>query len=121
MVDGLNRTSYNSVVGKVLARLREQRGLEQDQLAAQLGINQSSWSRVERGDTKLTLETLASVSDVFGLRTNDIVREIDMAVEGLNNLDVEVVNSRSRKVGDAALILLTGAALGILVSKVLKK
>ena len=80
-------------------------------------MNQSSWSRVERGDTKLTLETLASVSDVFRLKTSDIVCEIDIAVDGLNNLDVEVVNSRSRKVGDTALVLLTGALLEFLFPK----
>ena len=49
-----------------LVALRESRGLTQDQLAAQTGIDQSDISRIERGSANPTEKTLLRIADALG-------------------------------------------------------
>ncbi len=51
-----------------LAVAREKAGLSQAQLAEKLGTDQASISRIERGQRNITLETLAKLAKVLGLR-----------------------------------------------------
>lgn len=47
---------------------REKAGLSQAQLAEKLGTDQASISRIERGQRNITLETLAKLAKVLGLK-----------------------------------------------------
>ena len=49
-----------------LIALRESRGLTQEQLAAQTGIDQSDISRMERGSANPTEKTLIRIADALG-------------------------------------------------------
>ena len=42
-------TTYQAIVGEVIAQRRKYLGLNQVQLAQDLGMSQSAWSRVEKG------------------------------------------------------------------------
>ncbi len=56
-----------AVLGYVLAELRRRRKLTQVQFAEQLGLAGSTWSRVEKGETSLTVEQLRAAADHLGI------------------------------------------------------
>lgn len=70
------------VNGKKITELREQRGLNQYELAEQAGIAPSVVSRLERdlqGDFKISV--LASVAKTLNVRVDDLLVEEHQAVE----------------------------------------
>lgn len=54
--------------------LREERHLSQEQVAEQMGISPNSYGKLERGETKLTLEKLEQIAHIFDM---DIVELIN--------------------------------------------
>ena len=55
---------------------REKAGLTQAEFAERIGTDQASISRIERGERNITLETLAKLAKVLGLRvTVEAVRK----------------------------------------------
>ena len=54
-----------AALGQVIRRLRKARGLSQETLAFESGINRSHLSTIERGHQQLTLDTL------YGADTGD--------------------------------------------------
>ena len=66
--DSLRATAtYPSIVGKVIAECRNSSGLSQAQVARALDMNQSAWSKLERGTTPMTIEHLARVAKLLGM------------------------------------------------------
>lgn len=54
--------------------LREERHLSQEQVAEKMGISPNSYGKLERGETKLTLEKLEQIANIFDM---DIVELIN--------------------------------------------
>jgi len=118
----VNRTTYNAVVGRLLASYRETQGLEQAELAERLHMSQPSWSRIERGETNVTMEVLAKAALALNTSPGEIVDKTEQAKQGLEKLGIEVLLERPNKTsGEVVLALLAGAALGFLIAKVLSK
>ncbi|MEU4741237.1 XRE family transcriptional regulator [Actinosynnema sp. NPDC023658] len=66
--DARNRT-HAYILGFRLARLREERGLSQSQVASRMGISQPRISQLERGDVdQMVVETLARYITALGGR-----------------------------------------------------
>lgn len=120
-IDAIQRTTFNAVVGRLLASHREQKGLEQIDLANALNMSQPNWSRIERGDANISLELITRASSFLGLSATELVGESEDAREGLEAMGVEVMFDKSRKGSDVAIALLTGAALGFLIAQILRK
>ena len=67
-------------VGIRIRKLREARGLSQEQLAQELGLQQSSYGRLEKNDERLTVPKLLIIAEVlkvpvavlFGEKTGNI-------------------------------------------------
>lgn len=55
----------NSKVASRIRRLRETKGYSQEYIAAKLNIPQNTYSRLENGDTKISLDRLFSLSDIL--------------------------------------------------------
>ena len=56
-----------------IALLRKEKGISQEYMAEQLGIEQSTYGKIERGAIKLTIEKLELISQVFQLSIIDII------------------------------------------------
>lgn len=56
-------TTSNAVLGHLLALVRRRRHITQAQVAEALGLAGSTWSRVEKGETPITVEQLRVVAD----------------------------------------------------------
>lgn len=114
-------TTYAAVLGRVLAHHRERVGMEQRELAAALGLGQSAWSRIERGDTIINVEQLRNVAAALGVSSGDLLKETDTAVADLAARDVQIQTSKGLKSDGNAIALISLAALTALVVAALAK
>lgn len=96
-------TTYPALVGNILAQLRKQRGLGQAEFAAMLGLGQSTWSRIEKGQSALTIEQLAKAADQMGMQPHDILALVDGArVE----LEAQGIGTLLERIGASNMALL---------------
>ena len=114
-------TTYPAIVGRILVSARKDAGLEQAQLARQVGMSQSTWSRIERGESALTVEQLAKAATALGTTVGRILTDADRATKGLEKQGVEVFLTRPKDTAKTALAVIGIAALALLVAQIIKK
>ena len=59
-------------IGQLIAQLRKQTGLTQEQLSEKAGLQRTHVSRIEAGKYAVTLETIQAIAEALGM-TVDIV------------------------------------------------
>ena len=69
------------IVGQVIQRTRERRGLSQEVASGLAAMGRTHWSAIERGVRKPTLETFFRISEALGVQPSALVAEIEAAVE----------------------------------------
>lgn len=62
-------------IGRNIKKLREDRDLTQEQAADRIGINQRTWSRIEKGANTISTDMLYRISDVFHSQIEYFFRE----------------------------------------------
>lgn len=65
------------IVGKVIARFRENKGVTQEVLSGLADIGRTHLSAIERGERKPTLETLYRISRALDVNMSDIIIVIE--------------------------------------------
>ncbi len=108
-------TSYPAIVGAVLVVVRKDRGLTQRDLAEQLGVSPSLWSRIEHGGSALSVEQLGRAAAALGVRPSDVASRADLAAEQLGRRGVHVEPARIEAVGTGGRLPMSHAALCALV------
>jgi transcriptional regulator with XRE-family HTH domain len=122
-------TTYPAILGRVLTEMRSRLGVDQAELASRLGLNQSSWSRIERGETAVNIEQLTQIAEVLRVRPGTIVADADRAKDVLEKQGVKVHRMRVSMNKDSGqqtgktngMAMLGAAALGALVGAALTK
>lgn len=76
---------YRFVLGQVIARLREQHGMTQRKLAAQIGVHQSVLSRIEAGQVPDAV-TLKQIADAVGLTVDTVHGLACGGLEGVHHV-----------------------------------
>jgi transcriptional regulator with XRE-family HTH domain len=61
------------VLGQRIKKLRELKNLTQEYMADQLKMNQGSYSKLESGETDIPYSRLEQISEVLGLRVEDVI------------------------------------------------
>ena len=97
MVTARQEGQFAKRIGKALAKQRIARNLTQEQVAAQLGVEQETISRFERGATLPPLLRLIDLAEIFDVPLDALVRagsarSIDQAIDltgALNTLSEE--------------------------------
>lgn len=95
------------------------------EMAKRVGVNRSSWSRIENGEAVPNAVLLDRIGKALGKDSSEILAEANAARDRLQREGVEVhlekpaANTGSKKVG-WGLALLGAAALGGLVAGALK-
>ena len=112
-------TTYPAVVGYVLGWHRERADMNQGEVARRLGLSASTWSRIERGECALTMDQLAAVAPVLGVRPGQVLSDADDVARQLGRRGVHVEHKRVPDAIGAGLALLAGAALIALVASAL--
>lgn len=68
------------IVGQVIQRCREEKGLSQEVVSGLAGIGRTHLSAIERGARKPTLETFFRISEALGVRPCVLMQAIEEAV-----------------------------------------
>ena len=64
------------LLGRVLARVREGRGLKQSEVAASLGLPASHLSKIESGTRRIDVIELVRLAEAMRLDPAEIIREL---------------------------------------------
>ena len=68
------------IVGKVIQRCREQRGLSQEVVSGFADIGRTHLSAIERGQRKPTLETFFKIAEALNITPSKLMREIETEI-----------------------------------------
>lgn len=97
--------SYPAIVGAILLAKRKELSLSQAEMASAVGVNVSTWSRVENGDSALTIEQLASAAEALKVRPSSILEAAESKREELKTKGIATGANRA----DLTAITATGA------------
>ena len=68
--------NVNVQFGNVLRKLREGRGMTQEEFAELCNISRAYYGRIERGEHSVTLELCQKISEATGLSLSEIFEDI---------------------------------------------
>ena len=106
---------------KKLSQLRKEKGLTQLELAEMLNVSRQAVSRWEVGSAVPTVDNLVSLSEVYGVPLDDLVRFEDTKVEALEETPAAAENhlapapARSHTTLVALLLAVLILGVGILI------
>lgn len=73
---------YNHfITGRIIRKLREQRGLTQEVLSGLAAISRSHLAEIETGHTNANVETLWKISEALGMKMSELIRLVEQAIE----------------------------------------
>ena len=75
--------AYRALVAERVKRLRKERGLNQDELAARAHLHRAHLGFVEQGKSDPTLATLLKIADALGMSVSEMLELPKEALEGL--------------------------------------
>ena len=113
-------TSYPAIIGRVLERHRKEAGYDQGNIAEALGLTQSAWSRIERGQSGLSFEYLVKFCEILNTEPHKIIEDADYAAKKIKANGV-VVNPHVITNTDKVVAILSLAALGAMIFTILSK
>ena len=68
--------NVNVQFGNVLRKIREGRGMTQEEFAELCNISRAYYGRIERGEHSVTLELCQKISEATGLSLSEIFEDI---------------------------------------------
>jgi transcriptional regulator with XRE-family HTH domain len=114
-------TTYPSIVGGVLSNLRSQNGIQQKDMADAVGVTQATWSRIESGQTNVTLDHLRSAAKTLNVQPSQILAFADKTEMEAQFRGVTVMGTKNELNIHPGLALIAGAALGIFITYAITK
>jgi transcriptional regulator with XRE-family HTH domain len=94
-----------NIVGEKIKKIRELRNFTQEYMADRLEMTQAGYSKIERGQTDLSMSKLDEIAKVLEVRVEDILLFDQQKffnsfnnVEGSNNGSVVIINGISQEI-----------------------
>ena len=112
---------YEAVLGQVLKRLREHRGLNQAQMARELEITQSYWSKIEQGAVDVPTSLLRASCSALGVTQSQLLSQVDEVCRQAEERGVKILDRGETKKTSDWLPLLGMAAVARLIGLALSK
>lgn len=103
--------TYPALVGKVLAHRRKTLNIEQGKVAADLGLSQSAYSRLESGESVLNVSQLHNVAGQLGMRPAQVLSLADRYAAQLEQQGVNIIAEKQNNSAAIAIGLGLLAAL----------
>lgn len=103
---------YARVLGAVVEHHRKRRSITQEAIAQAMGVSQSAYSRLEQGQSAMSVVQLRTVAAQLGLTPDEIVRDAEGYATQLQQQGVRITDAMP---DSAAGVLI---ALGILAALV---
>ncbi len=119
-------TTYSAVLGVVLSNRRQELGIEQEEMAAKMGLSQPSYSRLESGKSVFSLDQMFMACDVLNISTEEIIKRVNRYIRHLQADGITVVpnkraNAKNAEGATDMGSLVAGAALGAIIMGLLSK
>jgi len=89
--------TYAVIVGRIVLRRRKALGRNQVDVANSLGISQGAYSKMETGETPITLEVLQRISAFFGCTPTEVLQEADGYLKALQLQGVQLIGAAELK------------------------
>jgi len=64
----------NNEILERIKKIRNLRGVKQEYIALQMGMSQSTYSKIENGNQKLTFEVIEKIADVLNIPINHLTQ-----------------------------------------------
>ena len=117
-------TTYHSILGQILKELRKNKGMDQSDIAKKMGMNRSSWSRIESGNTMVNIHQLQKVGAILQMEANEILQKADTIANTMKDKGYTVYYDSPKEIqekssGSQGLALIGAAALGLFVGSIL--
>ncbi len=68
---------FKQALGKLIAAMREERGLSQEKFAHDAGIDRARMGQIERGEANMTLDTLIKIATALDLTIGALVTHVE--------------------------------------------
>jgi len=109
-------TTYQSVLGAIINSQRSERvpSITQAEIAEQLNITMSTWSRIERGESSLSLEQMVKLAAFLDLPLSVLFKLVEERIEHLRAQGISVAVSKEALESEHAIPLTTTQLLGLL-------
>lgn len=65
----------NDKILERIKKIRNLRGLKQEYMALQIGVTQSSYSKIKNGNQKLTFEVIEKIANVLNIPANHLIQK----------------------------------------------
>lgn len=110
-------TTSGAILGAILVKLRTEKEMNQGDLASAVGMSPSTWSRIEKGDSGLSIDQLRQASKALGVTPGLILEMMDAAEQAVKDQGVRIDPS---KIASSAITptmqgAAAGAAMGIVL------
>ena len=69
--------SLQEKVGRVVQRLRKEKGYSQEAFAVVVGVHRTYMGLIERGQANVTLETLNKVARALSINSSEVIRRAE--------------------------------------------
>lgn len=108
-------TTFQSVLGSVISAIRTSKdpSITQTDIANYVGLNVSTWSRIERGESPLTLEQLVGVALLLDFPLSKLFETVEHQIQLLGEQGVEVAVAKGTLEKNATLKLSTAQLIGL--------
>jgi transcriptional regulator with XRE-family HTH domain len=113
-------TTYPALVGKVLAIQRESLEIDQVDFANQMGLTQSSWSRIERGVATINSEQLNKASLLLETSAGSLLNQADQLKEAFEMNGGKVIEKKEAEALSPGMKLVGAAAIAALLFAIVK-
>ncbi|HEY9029770.1 MAG TPA: helix-turn-helix transcriptional regulator [Kangiella sp.] len=84
-------TTYSAVLGVVLRNLRLERGIEQSDMAEQMGLSQASYSRLEGGKSSFTVDQMFQAANAIGIGAEELNQRLNGTISRLQASGLSVI------------------------------
>lgn len=111
-------TTVSHVTGALLHCLREFKGIKQTDMAQKIEMSTSGLSKLEKGETNISIEQIFIFAQQFGLKSSQFMYLLEVSIETINQKSIFVVNTKSKvvqiaKTNNVPVVMSIAALLGL--------
>ncbi|WP_444998429.1 helix-turn-helix domain-containing protein [Aliikangiella sp. IMCC44359] len=85
------QTTYSAVLGVVLSYIRNEKGLEQGDMAERMGVSQASYSRLEGGKSSFSVDQMYLAAQALEISARELTERLNNTIDSLSSQGVAVI------------------------------
>ena len=100
----------NTLVGAKIKRLRKEKGLSQEQVADYLHVSQSTYARIESGESCTWASYLEPISELFEIQPEELIKQDSVVINHdqkggggyiqINQLSEKLIEQFEKRIAD---------------------